>query len=485
MRTVPLPRATPESQGVPSSAIRAFLDAIQAKGLELHSVMLLRHGHVVAEGWWEPYAADIPHVLYSLSKSLTATAAGLAMADGHFSLDDAVIDFFPDDLPDEVSDNLRAMTVRHLLTMTAGHGGEGWSLAAMSDLFSAPDDNWARAYLARPVEFEPGSHFAYCSGSTYMVSAIIQKTTGQTLLEYLTPRLFEPLGIREATWWSCPRGVNMGGIGLNLTTESIAKFGQLYLQDGVWDGVRLLPVGWVAEATARQVPNGDPADDDWHQGYGYQFWRCRHACYRADGANGQFCIVMPEQDAVIAITGGLSDMGAVTNLVWEHLLPAMGPDALPDNPAAREGLNAVLSELALSVPQGEASSPIAVGVSGRTYKFPPNDAGLESLSWQFGDDAAILTSRNVEGEYLLRCGYGRWDADNIMMMRGRKLRVTARGAWTSDDIFTAKFCVIETEMNVTLTCRFEDDGVVVDQSANVGWGPKLVQLAGRMNGMGT
>ncbi|MBW7461807.1 serine hydrolase, partial [Paenibacillus sepulcri] len=152
--------------------------------------------------------------------------------------------------------------------------------------------------LAAPVEHEPGTHFVYNSGATYMLSAILQKVTGQTLLEYLQPRLIEPLGIKGAAWDVCPRGINVGGWGLNVTTEDIARFGQLYLQKGMWNGQRLLTEEWIAEATSSQISNGDGGVNDWAQGYGYQFWRCRHGVYRGDGAFGQFCIVMPEQDAV-------------------------------------------------------------------------------------------------------------------------------------------------------------------------------------------
>ena len=156
-----------------------------------------------------------------------------------------------------------------------------------------------------------------------MLSAIVQKATGKTVLDYLKPRLFEPLGIEHPTWETSPQGISTGGYGLSIRTEDIAKFGQLYLQKGKWHGKQLVPAAWVEAATARQTSNGSNPKSDWDQGYGYQFWRCRHGAYRGDGAFGQYCIVMPEQDAVIAITSGVKDMQAVLNLVWDKLLPAM------------------------------------------------------------------------------------------------------------------------------------------------------------------
>ena len=173
-----------------------------------------------------------------------------------------------------------------------------------------------------------------------MLSAIVQKVTGMTVLDYLRPRLFEPLGIEHPTWETSPQGISAGGFGLSIRTEDIARFGQLYLQRGKWQGKQLVPAAWVEAATARQTSNGSNPQSDWDQGYGYQFWRCRHGAYRGDGAFGQFCVVLPEQDAVIAITSGVKDMQAVLNLVWDKLLPAMKPSSLPaDDEAAEETRN--------------------------------------------------------------------------------------------------------------------------------------------------
>src|SRR6266478_4376585 len=315
-----LPRTTPESQGISSSAILAFVEDADKKIDHLHSLMLVRHGHVVAEGWWGPYDANTRHELYSLSKSFTSTAVGLAIADGKLSLDDPVLKFFPNEAPAEPSGNLRAMRVRDLLCMSTGH--------QIEPRLQASKESWVKTFLAQPVPHKPGTHFLYNTAGTYMQSAIVQKVTGQTVLDYLRPRLFEPLGIENPTWGTSPQGISLGGYGLSVRTEDIAKFGQLYLQKGRWHGKQLVPEAWVEAATARQTANGSNPRSDWDQGYGYQFWRCRHGAYRGDGAHGQFCIVLPEQDAVIAITSGVKDMQAVLNLVWEKLLPALKPSAL-------------------------------------------------------------------------------------------------------------------------------------------------------------
>jgi CubicO group peptidase (beta-lactamase class C family) len=336
-------RSTPEEQGITSAAILKFVERVEKEIRDLHSFMLVRHGQVVAEGWWAPHTAQKPHMLFSLSKSFTSSAVGLAVAEGHLDIDEPVLSIFPEEVPAKVSKNLAAMRVRDLLTMTTGHAKD-----ASQRMMAENDGNWVKGFLGLPVRYRPGTHFVYNSAASYMLSAIVQKLTGMNLLEYLTPRLFEPLGIENLTWETCPRGIIVGGWGLTIRTEDIACFGQMYLQKGVWQGCKVLPAEWVAQATACQVANNDPQKIDWSQGYGFQFWRCRHNCYRGDGAFGQFCIVMPDQDAVLATTGGVKDMQEVLNVVWEELLPAMGDESLTTDPEMQHSLRDRLGSLGLT-----------------------------------------------------------------------------------------------------------------------------------------
>lgn len=481
-----LPRSVPEAQGIRSEAILGFVEAAEREIKELHSFMLLRHGHVVAEGWWEPYAAEKPHMLFSLSKSFTSSAIGLAVHEGLLSLDDTVISFFPDDTPAEVSANLAAMRVRHLLAMSTGHDFD-----TTETLHRREDGNWVRAFLECPVAYPPGTHFLYNTGATYMLSAILQRVTGITLLEYLQPRLLTPLGIHGATWERCPRGINTGGYGLSTTTEAIANFGQLYLQDGVWRGERLLPEGWVAEATKFHSDNsasGNP-NIDWQQGYGFQFWRCRHGAYRGDGAFGQFCVVMPEQDAVIAITGGLPDMQAVLDLVWERLLPAFGPAPLPADEPAHAALTRKLAGLRIAPPEGQPAPALAAEVAGRTYRFAPNDLHFETFTLDLGEEGTTLTLRDDRGEHRIVCGDGVWrkGATNLMTQGVPRLSlhtversVAAAGAWTGDDTYLARVYFDETPFCATFTCRFAGERLLLDVGVNVSFGPtSFPQLEGR------
>lgn len=455
-----LPRSSPEEQGISSAGVQSFIEAADQKLDSLHSFMLVRHGHVVAEGWWTPYSAESPHSLYSLSKSFASTGVGIAIAEGKLSLDDPVIKFFPDDAPAEPSANLKAMRVSDLLRMNTGHQTEPPRPA---------DQSWTKAFLAHPVPFKPGTHFLYNTSATYMLSALVQKATGQTLLEYLQPRLFEPLGIEHPTWETSPQGISTGGYGLSVRTGDIARFGQLYLQRGQWQGKQLVPAAWIDAATARQTSNGSNPESDWDQGYGYQFWRCRHGAYRGDGAFGQYCIVLPEQDAVIAITSGIGNMQSVLDLVWDKLLPAMQPKALPNDEAAQKSLHSALSKLTLRTPEGTVDKPKTIA---KTYIFAENDGKVESLALTSENGGPSVLTVKVDGiEQRIACGRGTWEKGRTAWGQRPEQPVAACGAWTAEDTFTAKLCFFETPFVTTLRLKFADGEVRYTTQTNVGFGP--------------
>ena len=322
-----LPRSAPEAENVASEGIARYLEAVESKGQELHSLMIVRHGKVVFERWFGDHAANKPHQMWSVSKTFTSTAIGFAVSENRLKVTDKVISFFPDKLPTEVSPYLRQMEIRHLLTMSTGNEERQINR-------NGANVDWVEAFLAAPMVRRPGAEFSYNSMATYMLSAILQKVTGEKLVDYLYPRLFRPLGITGVTWSESPQGINIGGWGLSVKTEDMAKLGQFILQKGRWNDAQLLPEAWIVEATTSHIaslPSGTtrenltmkPEDSDWLQGYGYKIWRCRHNGFRADGANGQFIIMLPDQDAVIVVTANISDMQSELNLIWEHLLPAM------------------------------------------------------------------------------------------------------------------------------------------------------------------
>ena len=324
---IDLPRAeTPAS-------IQAAVDALLADdeadpSVTFESLMILKHGNVIYENWYGDAAPDKPHAMHSVSKSFTATAIGMLVDQGKIKVTDKLIDFFPEDLPDEVSDNLKAITVYDLLTMNCGHETEVNRRGA---------DDWVKAFLAHPVTKTPGTWYCYNSMGTYMLSAIAQKVCGEKINDFLTPRLWDKLHIEIPAWDESPQGINCGGWGLNLKTEDMAKFGQLFLQKGKWNGEQLLSEAWVAEASKYQVPSVPsgtrpdnaaergltPENCTFMLGYGYQMWMCPEGAYRADGARGQYIMIYPDADAVIAITANSNNLQAEQDLVYKYLFPAL------------------------------------------------------------------------------------------------------------------------------------------------------------------
>ena len=271
---------------------------------------------------------------------------------------------------------------------------------------------------------------------------------------------------------------------MNVRTEDIAKFGQLYLQKGQWQGKQLIPAAWVDAATARQTSNGSNPKSDWDQGYGYQFWRCRHGAYRGDGAFGQFCVVMPEQDAVIAITSGVKDMQAVLNLVWDKLLPAMKTVPPSDDGDGNQKLllQAKLTSLMLPTQKGSATVHIPSDAAGKTYNFKPNDQKVEALALEFsgsGGEATLVGRFNGKAEQRIPCGNNEWKKTRLAFGPLPEQAAAVSGAWTADNIYTAKICFYETPFVVTVRLDFSDGKLSFEPTWHVGFGAaKKGQLVG-------
>ncbi|HEX5807531.1 MAG TPA: serine hydrolase [Anaerolineales bacterium] len=474
----------PEAEGIPSSAILDFVRAVEQHTHPLDAVqgfILLRHGNVAAEGWWKPYDPQYPHSLYSLSKSFTSTALGLAVAEGRLTVDDLVLKFFPEEAPSNPSENLKSMRVRHLLSMNTGHKED-----TTRHVFRGEDDNWAHAFLTLPVEYQPGTWFVYNTAATYMLSAIITRLTGEPLLDYLRPRLFAPLGIENPVWDTDPRGINLGGTGLHIKTEDIARFGQMYLQRGIWQDQRIVPEEWVAEATKATSDNRNTqTNPDWTAGYGYQFWRCRHNAYRGDGAFGQFCIVMPEQDAVLTIISGVQDMQVVLNKVWKYLLPAMQTEALPADPQAYNELCDKLAVLSLPLADGQASSPTMKQWSGKSYKLENNHLQFESAVIQFSDKYNTLILRNERGEHPIQIGYSTW-LERATNFRGcGDEPIAASGAWTTEDTYEVRVCCTEDAYCPVFRFHYTSDELQLEVEPNATWDWEpagVTKITGRVTG---
>jgi CubicO group peptidase (beta-lactamase class C family) len=488
----PLKRSNPEAEGIPSPAVLKFIRSLEQHIHPMDAVqgfMLLRHGHVAAEGWWSPYQPQFPHPLFSLSKSFTSTAIGLAVQEGLLSVEDAVLKFFPDEAPPNPGQNLKAMRVRHLLSMNTGHEsditehvyqhlhrvspfGPWLHQKGYTDRSGgrAGEENWPKVFLSLPVEHEPGTWFVYNTAATYMLSAIVTKLTGESLDQYLEPRLFKPLGIENPYWEADPRGINLGGSGLHARTEDIARFGQMYLQKGMWNGSRIVPNDWIAEATKFHSDNSNTqTNPDWTAGYGYQFWRCRHDGYRGDGAFGQYCVILPEQDTVLAMIGGLQDMQTVLDKVWQHLLPAIQPKALPADPQGYEALREELVDLSLPLPKGQRSSPGMSQWSGKTYKLAANALRLESATSEFGERDCTLILRDERGDHKIRVGYDAWLNGTTHFRGYADEPISAAGAWTSEDCFEIRLCYTHSFFCPVFRFRYGSANLHIEVEPNVSW----------------
>jgi len=397
-----LPRSTPQAQQVSSQRIIDFIDAVEKSNHEVHSLMILRHGKVIAEGWWDPYKPELKHTMYSVSKSFTATAIGFAVAENKLKVTDKVISFFPESLPSTLSPNLAELEIKDLLTMSVGH-----EKSFNHEVFST--ENWVASFLEMPIANKPGTEFLYNTSASYILSAIIQKVTGQTLLDFLEPRLLEPLGISGLDWETDLQGIQTGGWGIRVKTEDMAKLGQLFLQKGKWNGKQILPESWIEEASTLKIlqePNASQEkfdSNDWIQGYAYQMWRSRYNSYRADGAFGQFILILPELDAVIILTSETNDLQGLIDLVWKNILPAF--DVASDKDTE---LKMRLSMLSLEPLKSESNAEVEKEVSGKTYSITSKVEKVNGFSLNFQDGICLLHLVQGPDTHKMGFGSGRW-----------------------------------------------------------------------------
>ena len=467
-----LPRSTATEQGVDPAAILSFMDALDERpDIEMHSLMVVRHGQVVAEGWWAPYSADRPHLLYSLSKSFTSTAAAFAQAEGLLDLDDTVISHFAEFDADITDPRSRSMRVRHIASMAAGHTEE-----MLTEALERDREEPVRGFLLIPPDRDPGTVFAYSQPCTYTLASIVQRNAGMSLTRYLRPRLFDPLGIGHVGWHTFPPGREQGFSGLHARTEDIAKLGLLYLQRGQWEGTQLIPAEWVAEATSEQVGNPAEANPDWRQGYGFQFWMSRHG-YRGDGAFGQFCVILPEHDTVIVTTAYTLDMQAMLDAMWARLLPGLG-SASPatDTTDAQDELSARLKRLELPA-RRSAPAPADWGPwTGAFIIADPADTQAEP-SGDFLETRPFLTSIEVapqpngwqlsliepDNALTFPVGTGGWTVSDHADRHGETIPVAASGGWLDDQTLRAEVIFLETPHRMDITCS------VPERTAEARW----------------
>ncbi len=414
---------SPESLGIDSEGIRKFIQWSEYKGLELHRMMILRRGKCCAKVNWLPYTASDMHPLYSFSKSLTATAVGFARQEGLLSLDEKLIDIFPEDCPEEISDHLATCTIHHLLCMSCGQETEIRDHSAY----------WRKTFFAHPFLHEPGTFYKYNTAGTNILAAVIRKKTGLQVTEYLRPRLLDPLGIKDiyCAQYDDDLHTEYGGGGMKLKLEDMAKFTQFMLQDGVWEGKHLLDDWYFARAGVKQMETAGDSEGhvyDWAYGYGYQCWMgSLPQSFRADGAFGQFGLVYPTLDLCIIINAATEQTQTIMDLVAAHILSAVHEDTADCQAVQTEEQKPIIEERELPALSGSRNPVFEQQLNAAVYT-PSHEgetmcglqtlvggAGLLSIEkhaidrirFQFIEDRLILFLTEDGREKLLEAGLER------------------------------------------------------------------------------
>ena len=464
-------KCTPEEAGLPSLAACNFIERLRVEGIEAHSFMIIRHGKLCAEGWWKPYAPEIPHPVFSFSKALVATAIGFCVQEKLLNVDDRLVDIFTS--PENAQEKLSRVTVRHLLTMSCGHAADPMLATGMRI-----DENWLEQFLLHPVEYEPGTVFQYNTAGTNILAAVIRAKAGQNFLDYLRPRLLEPLGMTGAYCHTLPDGTQYGGAGCMLTTGDMARFLLFLLNKGAWNDEQLLDSAWIEDMSKKQIEtvggiyNGK---GDWGEGYGYKLWRCsRFGAFRADGAVGQFGIVLPDHDAVVAITAATENTQALLECVWDCLVSEM-VDTLPENPEAFYRMKIMTESLMVAylpvrrVPSAEkeligrsfAPKLEQQGLPGFFGGFSMGalleKSGLERIEFEFSERLLKLRFSQQDGAQELTIGL----CGNFEYSSAGKYTYAAVGGWRSASVFETEIRNLTSASGIRLLFAFEKDELKV------------------------
>ncbi len=445
-----------------SREILGFLDDVEAAGLELHDVMLWRDGAVVAEGWRWPYRPERRRMTHSMTKSITACAIGMLIDDGKLALDDKVAGFFPEVAIDPGNPATR-MTVEDLLTMRSGHAVE-----VSGSIWRGIATSWIAEFFRIPFDHEPGTVYVYSSAASYMLSAIVTRITGETVDAFLTPRLFQPLGITNVRWDVGPDGINPGGNGVSFTTADGLKLGILHAQKGVWNGQRILSERWVAEATRKHT--GSPGDE-----YGYH-WVVGDGYYAMLGVFVQMVQVFPRANAVLAINSAMKESAVVLPHVRSHF------------PAAFAGATDVEAdaELALrldSWAQEPAFQSIVTGdeaaLAGQ-WIVETNDKGVTGLGFAFSADEMRFTMRDGEGGHVIVAGRDGWilapsylpGADLHHGYRMEGMPTTAGVRWLTNNRLELMLHFLEAAFRDTFVFTVDGDRLTIERSVNINSGAR-------------
>jgi len=461
---------SPSSMGVEPEAVLRFTERMNQLR-QCHGFVLTRHNQVIAKSSWHPFHSDEPHALFSVSKSFVSAAVGMLAGEGKLSLDDKIADYFPEYTDAQVSPRMRKVTIRHLLTMSSGHDRCAFAFID----FGGKD--WTRQFLTSPLAYKPGSTFVYNSAGTYMAAAIVKKITGENVRDFLMPRLFEPLGIENPVWDCAPNGCNIGGWGLHLSLRDLTAFSLMLLNKGQWDGRQIIPRDYLEEASSFQIDNSMNGHPDWRQGYGFQFWRCRHNAFRCDGASGQYAIVMPDQDMTLTCLSALPDMGWIQNILWEEILPAVHDEPLPGCEKAEKALSERLASLAVPAEYGDTD----IHGEDVVYQMLGTYTNIDKIGLSYRDDCVIFTEYSRSGSKTeIPAGLGQWKISKVKYYTESPFNAAARACRNKDGELVIRILSLSCTWDFTCRIRFDGDTITFARDTQIlftsyGSSPHLIQ----------
>ncbi|WP_298832547.1 serine hydrolase [uncultured Planococcus sp.] len=437
-----------------------FLNATEEIKSHLHSFILLKDGAVIAEGYHYPYEPEQVRLLHSGSKTFTAVAVGIATGEKRLTLEDKVIDFFPEYKDVEMDAKFPLMTVKHLLEMATGHSGDS--------LFTIADkENWIEAFIKAPLKNEPGTEFLYDSGATFMLSAIISKATGMSLEEYLKPRLFEPLEITDYEWDS-KDGVTTGGWGLMIKPEDFAKLGMLFLNKGEFNGKRILDESWIELASSEQVATSNiEIREDWAQGYGFQMWRGSENTYRADGAFGQFCVIAPDKNLVAVMTCEDADSQELLSAFYGNIVSKAKDSNLFANSDLQDELSRMLSNKSKPFVYDATTSYMERRVNEKVYtiRLTGKDMPItfdfrgSDLKISIGETQVIESSKVSFKKGVMDCEIAPVTFIKFFDRSNRRWKYAASHEWQNDETLVIHVYYTETAHRQQLELKFSEDAV--------------------------
>ena len=477
--------ATPESQGIPSDAILDMLAKLESKQVCLHSFILMRHGAVVAEGYCPPFHKDKLQRMYSVSKSFTSVAIGLMITEGKLKLEDKIADFFPESLPKNPHPFLLQATVRDLLMMSTFNRRSAPIQLGQTGV-------WSFFNLGEPLH-PPGAIFAYDTAGTNTLAAIIEKQTGMPFIEYMRPKVLDPIGISKDIFCiQNPDGRSWSGSGVLCTIRDLARLALLCMNQGAYEGKQLISKEYMQAATSRQIENGiDKREAELRFGYGYQFWCLRDGGFAAYGMGGQFFFCMPKHDIILVATSdvqldteGLAFIQDAFISLFDRL-----DNQLADDSVAQQKLSAKLDSLKIQLPEGRLTSSAIVRYNDRVFKMEDNPMGISNVRLSFNEDEAVFHYENENGKFSIRLGLGQFISQKFPEpYSGKVLRVNdmfydiiAAGAWTDENVFTCSIKAVDYYLGtIRMQFAFQDDLVCVqmvkvaefffDKYQGVAWG---------------